>query len=422
MRKLKLTKRAIDALEPGDRRETYWDSEVVGFGLRIAPNGGRTYVLKYRVGDRQRWFRIGRHGSPWTPESARKEATRLLGDVARGADPSEMRADARKAMSFAELCELYFAEGAAHKKRSTLRSDRGRAKLHLVPLLGPKRADALTRGDIERLLNTVMNGRAASPKPEKRRAGSIMTGGPGAAAQCVALASSILQFAVQRGLRADNPARGIKKPPVRKMQRFLSFAELRRLAESLDVEIEETNAVHAVAAIRLLALTGCRRGEIVGLRWADVDLERRFLQLRDSKTREKAVYLSAGAVDVLESLPRFAKNPFVIAGGGAGKPSGAVDKTWSRVRKRAGLPDVRLHDLRHTFASVGAGASVGLPIIGKLLGHTQASTTARYAHLANDPIRAAADAIGATIAAAMAERGAEVAQAGIGELRAQRDG
>jgi integrase len=421
VRKLKLTKRAIDALEPGEKRETYWDTEIVGFGLRITPSDGRVYVLKYRVGNRQRWFRIGRHGSPWTPDAARNEALRLLGDVARGVDPSETRADGRRAITFAELCDLYFAEGVAHKKASTLRSDRTRARLHLVPLLGRKRADAVTRGDVEHMLNAVKNGRTAPKDPEKRRAGSVATGGPGVAAQCVALASTVMQFAVARGIRADNPARGVKKPQVRKMQRFLSLVELRRLAESLDVEIEETNAVHAVAAIRLLALTGCRRGEIVNLRWTNVDIERRFLNLLDSKTREKSVYLSAGAVAVLDSLPRFAKNPFVIAGGVAGRPSGAVDKTWARVRKRAGLPDVRLHDLRHTYASVGAGASVGLPIIGKLLGHTQASTTARYSHLANDPIRHAADAIGATIEAAMAERGGAGAAKAAGSIEGGDD-
>lgn len=402
MRKLKLTKRVIDALEPGGKRETYWDTEIKGLGLRVMPSGARVYVLKYRIHNRQRWFRIGRHGSPWTPEGARVEAHRLLGDVAHGADPSEARAAGRAAMTFADLCDLYFAEGVAHKKASTLRSDRGRARLHLVPLLGPKRADKITRADVEHLLNAVMGGRTAAPKPAKRAAGSIATGGAGVAAQCVALASSILQFAVERRLRTDNPALGVRKPQVRKMQRFLSFAELRRLAESLDAEILETNAVHAVAAIRLLALTGCRRGEIVNLRWADVDIERRFLNLRDSKTREKSVYLSAGAVEVLEALPHLAKNPFVVAGGIEDRPSGAVDKTWDRVRKRAGLPHVRLHDLRHTYASVGAGTSVGLPIIGKLLGHTQASTTARYSHLADDPIRTAADSIGEAIAAAMA--------------------
>jgi integrase len=401
MPNLKLTKRAIDAVEVGQKREHYWDTELSGFGLRVTPSGERVYLLKYRFDGSPRWFRIGRHGSPWTPDAARREALRLLGEVARGVDPAEVRSSAREALTFAELIDLYFSEGVAHKKASTLRSDRARAKLHLIPLLGRKRANAITRGDIEQMLNAVIAGRTATSESGKRRPGSVVAGGRGVAAQCVALASTILQFAVERGIREGNPARGVKKPPVRKMQRFLSLDELRQLAEALDAELEDNGGVFPVAAIRLLALTGCRRGEIDRLRWKDVDLERRLLHLTDSKTREKAVYLSPAAVQILRRLPRMEGNPFVIAGSGGG-PTGALDKTWSRVRKRACLPDVRLHDLRHTYASVGAGAYIGLPVIGKLLGHTQAATTQRYAHLADDPVRRAADAIGETIALAMA--------------------
>jgi integrase len=396
--------RGFDGVEIGQKRGHFWDEDVAGFGLRVTPTGERIYLLKYRFDGRPRWYRIGRHGSPWTPDLARKEALRLLVDIARGVDPAAQRAEGRKAMTFEELCALYFAEGVAHKKPSTLRSDRARARIHLIPALGCKRADGITRGDIERLLNSVMNGRTVPAPGTKRSPGSIPKGGAGAAAQCVALASTVLQFAVDRGIRADNPARGLKKPPVRKMQRFLSLTELRKLADSLDEELALTGAHFPVAAIRLLALTGCRRGEIVGLRWTAVDLERRLLHLADSKTREKTVYLSLAAAAIIAGLPRVYGNPFVIAATRGKKPSAAVDKAWDRVRTRAGLRDVRLHDLHHTFASIGAGASLGLPIIGKLLGHTQASTTARYSHLADDPIRRAADAIGETIAAAMIGR------------------
>jgi integrase len=255
-----------------------------------------------------------------------------------------------------------------------------------MPLLGRRRANAVTRGDIEQMLNSVIVGCPAAGESGKRRPGSVVAGGRGVAAQCVALASTILQFAVERGIREGNPARGVKKPPVRKMQRFLSLDELRQLADAFDAELEDNGGVFPVAAIRLLALTGCRRGEIDRLRWKDVDLERRLLHLTDSKTREKAVYLSPAAVQILRRLPRMESNPFVIAGSGGG-PTGALDKTWSPVRKRACLPDVQLHDLRHTYASVGSGAYIGLPVIGKLLGHTQAATTRRYAHLADDPVR-----------------------------------
>ncbi len=186
-----------------------------------------------------------------------------------------------------------------------IRSDRGRIELHLKPVLGKKRANAISRADVERLLNDVKNGRTSAAAPEKRRPGSIATGGAGVAAQCVALASTVLQFAVDRGVRPDNPAPGVKKPAVRKMQRFLSEGELRKLAESRTTRPRVLDA-HAIAAIRLLALTGCRRGEIVNLRWRSVDLERRLLFLDDSKTREKVVYLSPPAAEILQTLPRVA--------------------------------------------------------------------------------------------------------------------
>lgn len=230
------------------------------------------------------------------------------------------------------------------------------------------------------------------------------------AAQCVALASTVLQFAVDRRLRPDNPAKGIKKPPVRKMQRFLSIAELGKLAAALANEATTGANLYPLAAIRLLALTGCRLGEVLGLQWSHVDFDRRVLVLPDSKTREKIVYLGPAARIILSELPRLKDNPYVIIGAKPGKPYVGISKVWERVRARAELPNVRIHDLRHSYASIGAGASLGLPIIGKLLGHTQAQTTARYSHLADDPLRRAADAIGATIAAAMEQPQSEVAK------------
>jgi hypothetical protein len=226
MSTLKLIKRNVDGLRPAANRFTTWDTDVSGFGLRLTPKGGRVYVLKYRSDGQQRWFTIGRHGSPWTPDGARKEAIRLLGEVARGLDPAEKRNAARAAISFGELCDDYLAEGVAHKKPSTIRADRGRINGHLKPLLGRKRAVAINRADIERLLSEVKAGKTSAPIPIRRRPGSVVKGGSGVAAQCVALASTILQFAVDRGIRPDNPARGVKKPPVRKLQRFLSEAEL----------------------------------------------------------------------------------------------------------------------------------------------------------------------------------------------------
>ena len=401
MHKMKLTKRNIDSFKPAAARFVVWDTDLSGFGLRIAPSDERVYVLKYRASGRQRWLTIGRHGSPWTPESARKQAIQLLGDVARGLDPAEKKSARRAAITFGELCDVYLAEGVSHKKASTLRSDRGRIDVHLKPLLGHKRVDALERADIERLLSDVIAGKTAVAAGSTRGPGSTAKGGAGVAAQCVALASTILGFAANRRLRQDNPAKGIKKPLVRKMERFLSDAELASLATALKAESERGGSVYAIAGIKLLALTGCRRGEVLSLQWRHVDLDRQILNLPCSKTREKKVFLSPPAVALLRSLPIVDGNPFVLPGTLEGKAVSGIDKAWNRVRAAAGIKDVRMHDLRHTFASYGAASGLGLPIVGKLLGHTQASTTQRYAHLADDPLRRASNLIGQAISSAM---------------------
>jgi integrase len=407
----KITKRAVDGLAPaGDAEAVLWDTEVKGFGIRARSGGAKSYILHYRAGTGRgaalRKLTIGKHGSPWTPEMARAEAKRLLAEVAAGRDPATARHEAREAANFGELVDLYLAEGTTHKKGSTLKADRGRIEHHLRPLLGKLRADRLGRADIERMRNAVATGKTAEKveSGEKRRPGSIAKGGKGVAAQCVALVSTIFSFAVERGLCADNPARGVKKAPVRKVERFLAEEEIARLAEALEAEAQRSGNPYPPAAIKLLLLTGCRRGEIVNLRWEHVDFERGCLRLPDSKTGAKVVYLNAPARALLQELPRIADNSRVIPGMRADSGSAAIDNAWSRVRTTAGLPDVRLHDLRHSFASVGAAGGLSLPIIGALLGHKHATTTARYAHLSADPLRAANDAVGARIAAAMSRK------------------
>ncbi|MGC2412834.1 MAG: site-specific integrase [Stellaceae bacterium] len=423
----KITKRAVDGLAPAGNAETVlWDAEVKGFGIRARAGGGKSYILHYRVGSGRgaalRKLTIGKHGSPWTAETARTEAKRLLAEVAAGRDPATARQEDRKALTFADLIALYMAEGVGHKKASTLKADRGRIEHHLRPLLGKLRSDRIVRADVERMRNAVTAGKTAEKigSGEKRRTGSMARGGKGVAAQCVALASSIFAFAVERGLCADNPARGVKKAPVRKVERFLSDAEIARLAEALEAEAQRSNNPYPSTAIKLLLLTGCRRGEIVDLRWEHVDFEYECLRLPDSKTGAKVVYLNAPARALLQELPRMADNPRVIPGMRADSASAAIENAWERVREAAGLIGVRLHDLRHSFASVGAAGGLSLPIIGALLGHKHATTTARYAHLSADPLRAANDAVGARIAAAMSRGSNPVSAADVVDLPSRR--
>jgi integrase len=419
----KITKRVVDAAQPKAANYLIRDVEVKGFVVVVTQAGAKSYAIDYRAGAGRgapkRRFTIGKHGSPWTPEAARFEAKRLLAEVAAGRDPQAARQEDRRALTFSELIDFYLVEGTNHKKPSTLKADRGRIEHHLRPLLGKLRADRIGRAEVERMHNAVAAGKTAE-KVETRRAGSVATGGKGAAAQCVALAGAIFAFAVGRGLRADNPARGIKKAPVRRVERFLSEAEITQLSGALDAETSRSGNPYLSAAIKLLLLTGCRRGEIVNLRWEHVDFDRECVRLPDSKTGAKVVYLNAPARAVLQDLPRMAGNPLVIPGTRAVAAGAAIDKAWLRVRKTAGLANVRLHDLRHSFASVGAAGGLSLPMIGALLGHKHAATTARYAHLSADPLRAANDAVGARIAAAMMRRADTETTAAVVNLPSRR--
>jgi integrase len=401
----RLTKRVVDAAEASGSPTIIWDDEVKGFGLRIAPGGAKSYILNYRAGRGrnapQHRITIGKHGSPWTPELARREVRKLLGAIAAGEDPATARKAEARAMTLGELCALYLAEGAGHKKPLTLKADRGRIQNHIIPLLGSLRIDRIARADVERMVRDVTAGRTAAKKPLKPYRGTLARGGRGTAAQALAVLGAMISFAVARGLREDNPVRGVRKPPTQRMDRFLSEAEIARLAKALDAEARATSDPYPAAAIRLLLLTGSRRSEILGLRWEWIDFERAMIFLPDSKTGRKPVYLNAPALDVLASVPHQAGNPHVICGRRNGGAFVGLDKVWRRVTHAAELEGVRLHDLRHSFASIGAADNNSLLILGKLLGHRHTATTERYSHLSADPMRQAAEAIGQRIMTAL---------------------
>ena len=411
----RINKRTVDALRPGERDVVVWDSGLPGFGARCRAHGGKYYILKYRAAGRQRWYTIGRHGAPWTPETARREAKRLLGEVSAGLDPAEAKAEARRDLTIAALCDLYLAEGCATKKPSTIASDLGRIRRHIKPLLGRKHVRALTRADVERFMLDVAAGKTADDIKTGFRGRAIVTGGKGTAAKSVSLLGAIFTFAVNRGLRSDNPAHGVKTFKPRRFERFLSSAELARLGDALSNAEREGENPFAMAALRLLAMTGCRKTEILTLRWEHVDLARACLRLPDSKTGSKVIPLGAPAVELLASLPRLEENPYVLPGNKPGGHFVGLPKVWRRTRVRARLPDVRLHDLRHSFASVGAAGGDSLFVIGRLLGHSSSATTERYSHLSDDPLKMAADRISNQIHAAMkGEAGADVVPLGRG--------
>ena len=274
MLRMKLTKQAVDALRSHGDEVRIWDTSVAGFGIRCRGTGRKYYFLKYRLQNgRQRWATIGRHGSPWTVETARKEALRLLGQILDGRDPVEAKATLRADLTISELCDLYLAQplittnrGTA-KKASSLEIDRSNIKRHIKPLLGPVRLRALTRPDVDSFQQDVAAGKSKADVKTKPRGRAIVSGGNGIAARSVAVLSTLLGFAVSRGLLADNPAHGVRLLATQRRERFLSFSEIGRIGEALSrLEADGENPT-AITALRLLLLSGCRRGEVTGLRW-----------------------------------------------------------------------------------------------------------------------------------------------------------
>lgn len=409
---MKITKRTVDAAAPTDRDRFLWDDELPGFGLRVWPSGRKTFLAQYRVGgggrSKQRRFTIGTFPL-LTAEEARLKAREVLSRARLGEDLGGARDQARNAKTVAELTELWLAEAAHINRRSgaprtaqNVAGERGRISAHVLPLLGSRRLNDLTRADVERFRDQVARGTTAGEKKTKLRGRSRVRGGQGTATRTVRMLASIFAFAVDRGLMADNPARGVRLTPGQSMNRFLSPQELARLGEALAALEAKGRHPYALTIIRLLALTGARRGEITGLRWREIDFDRGLLRLETSKTGAKVLPLSAPAILMLQGQTKLEGSNYVFPAANGGSHFQGLGRIWQEAREAAGLEDVRLHDLRHTFASFGASGGLGLPVIGALLGHRQAATTARYAHLADDPLRAAAERIGGTIADAMA--------------------
>jgi integrase len=412
MAKIKLGKRTLDNLPEVTKRTTFFDSDLTGFGLRLFPSGARSWIIEYRPGTGGRGVSKRRMviGTPQTltPDQARTQAAALLAKVKLGADPAGERSDGRKADDVQDLLARFMDDHVRPKRKArTAKLFDGYIKNHIQPALGLRKAPALARADVERLHKTI--GKT----------------NPVTANRVIALIGAVYAYGLRAGLVPKgtvNPALGIEKFREQHRERFLTEPELLRLGDAIR-EAETTgidrpdskskhaakkpeNRVtiigpHAAAALRLLIFTGARLREILNLKWDHVDLQRGLLFLPDSKTGKKTIVLGGAALAILTNLKHVGS--YVVAGNDPEKPRTDLQRPWELVSKRAGLEGLRLHDLRHSFASIGAGSGLGLPIIGKLLGHSNSKTTERYAHLAVDPVRRAADDISAQIAKAMGE-------------------
>ena len=410
-----ITKRTVDAIKPTSRDQFVWDDALPGFGIKVTPSGRKVYVMQYRVaGLGRRAFAkrvtLGEHG-PLTPDEARKLAKRELGRVAQGSDPAAERSRWKTASTVAEVGTAYLNDAQARRASDAADYERRRIwDKHIVPAIGSKLVAKVSAVDVRRMHRS-------------------MHETPYLANRVVGLLRSVFAFASKEGLRPahDNPAMGVDPYPEENRERFLTPDEFRRLGEALD-RAENVGLVPApkkrrkpklakhrkhvpksagkpipaepagVAAIRLLATTGCRENEILSLRWDAVDFERGFLRLADTKTGRSTRPLGAAAIAILRALPVAEGNPFVLHGGRAHAHVKELRRLWEAVRYAAKLEDVRLHDLRHSFASVPAMSGESMLVVRSLLGHANVATTERYAHLADDPVKRAADRTAGDIA------------------------
>jgi len=419
----RITAAVVEASKPGD---VVFDDDVRGFMVRHR-GGAPHYAVKTRIKGRQTILTIGRHGQgAWGADKARREAVRLLGLIRDGKDIAADRAAEKAAPDFGAFAARYMVEYAEPMKKPRTRVEDARLlKIHILPKIGTQKVRDIGKADVARMH-------------------AALRETPVAANRALALLSAILGWAEKVGERPDNsnPCRHIDRYPEKARERLLTAPELARLGDALDRAVETwTDGLkvawraeldrqaevadmpvgdrarwvegrmprrdtaedwRAIAAFRLLVFTGARLSEILTLRWDWIDTAQGVARLPDSKTGAKNLYLPPGALAVLAILPRFNANPHVLPGDRPGAAFIGIQKPWQRVRALAGLPDLRIHDLRHAFASTAVAGGDSLFIVGKLLGHRQASTTERYSHLAPDPAKAVADRTAERLRAMMA--------------------
>jgi integrase len=413
-----LTKKTIDAALPADKRYWVWDRELPGFGLRVETSGAKAFFVRYRAdgGGRaaaQRLVTIGRFGT-LTAEQARKKAKVLLGSVAVGDDPAGERQAKRREMKIDALIELYEEEGCFIQrgirqgqpmKERTKAYTLARLRHHVVPLLGHKRVSEIGAGEIERFVRDVTAGKTARDEKIGPRKRIIVRGGDGAARKVVRDLSAVFSFAVRHGVVAENP---VEKAAIRKTdnhrERFLTLDEISRLGAALDALEAEGKNPKALAIARLWVLTGCRRDEIAGLRWSEVDFDNGLLVLAESKTGKSIRPLGAAAIAVLHGISHDPDSDYVFpAERGDGHFQG-IKSLWPTIIRKAELPGVTPHTLRHTMGSTAVSTGEALALTGAILGHANPRSTAIYAHVQRDPSRRAADRVAKKIAAALASK------------------
>ncbi|UBS33723.1 site-specific integrase [Altererythrobacter sp. N1] len=398
----KLTKRIVDGAGADEKDYFIWDEELPGFGLRVFASGKRSYLIQYRAQGRTRRYTIGLHGV-WTAETARQEAKIQLGRVAKGENPAEERHINHRAITVKELCKLYVADleaglilgkGNRPKKASTIGTDKGRIKRHILPLIGTRKVKDLTKADINKVLKDVMAGKTARiVKTEKLRGKSIVRGGVGTATRTVGLLGGILTYAVDAGIIDLNPAHGIRKPKDNTRDRRLTEAEYRLLGQLLRDAKEDGQYALAAEVAHVIALTGARRGEIITLARTEADIDASCLRLADSKEGKSVRAIGLPVVEALEARIEATSGTYLFPGRGEDNAFGAFPQHWHKILAGSELEGITPHVLRHSFASIGNDLGFTEVTIAALVGHSKGSTTSKYIHTLDTALIMAADTI-----------------------------
>lgn len=405
----KLTKRVVDDESPRKAPYFVWDSEVRGFGLRIFPTGRKAFYVDYRneVGARKR-MKLGDYGK-LTPDEARRMAMATLGEAVKGDDPLIERQTRRASLTVADLCDRYLeaaqkglilGKRGRSKKASTLATDKGRIARHIIPLLGRKIVKDLTPADVAKFIRAVAAGETATvEKTGRPRGKAIVEGGAGTAARTAGLLGGILTYAVSEGIIPHNPARGVKRPADGQRTRRLTPEEYGRLGKALREAGIDPESWRGAAGVRLLALTGARLGEIVNLRWSEIDGDGQALRLADSKEGASVRPIGRAAMNVLDAMP--SKGGAYVLPGPSATTYAALPAFIERVAKRARLEGVTAHTLRHSFASVAGDLNFSDATIGQMIGHAKNTVTSKYVHRLDEVLVGAADRVAGEIDAAM---------------------
>jgi integrase len=403
---IRLTKRLVEATKPAASDVFLWDGDVTGFGCRIYPSGKRAYLIQYRKRGRTRRYVIGLHGRI-TVEEARAQAKILLGRVVAGEDVAELRSLDYAAITVSKLCDLYLeaaekgtilGKGNRPKRPSTLYVDRGRIARHIKPLLGSRKVKDLGRADIKRFMDDVSTGKSKADLKTKRRGRAIVSGGSGTARRTVGLFGGILTYAIDIGIRADNPAHGVRRSADNRRHVKLTAEQYCALGKTLTEGAAAEAYPTAANLCRILALTGCRRGEIEKLKWTEINFDGASLDFEDSKEGEGRRPIGKPALELLKIIPRT--EDLVFSSAKAGHPYSQLPKAWKQFRAASKLPWLTPHGLRHAYASVAGELGYNELTIAALLGHRSGGVTRGYVHL-DKLLVEAADRVAAQIHAYM---------------------